>query len=99
MADEDSFLRGDTVIYQEDAAIYEMKVLDNSSDRNNIIYKLRLDKIIQRHGVLEDYGLGETVTCTKKRNGHIGGSGWSVSSREEFNARRPPENRIWLKPL
>lgn len=90
MRDEDSFLRGERAIYSEDNAIYEVQVLTNNSGRREIVYELKVVKVIRPHGLVEDYKVGEVFQCAKLYNVSCAGF-WNMTelqSNSEMTSKR-----------
>ncbi len=64
---EEDYQPGDKTFYHESGCVFKVEVLENSSDREWINYRLRVIEIEQNKGVTRPPEIGAEFVCMKRK--------------------------------
>ncbi len=85
MSSEGEYQKGAVVVYEEDHARLVVEVVENSSDKDNFNYKMRVKSVLQHHPNprVQPLKPGDEFNCHKMREGAFYLGNWYLTSYVE----------------
>ncbi len=82
MKEEDSYKPNETAFYHESGEVDKVKIIENNSNDNCIVYDLEVIEVIKESSMAKPSTLGETFSCTKQRKSSGYGGLWYLLDHE-----------------